>query len=371
MAFQVKDFLSITASMVNHIRGATKKLTDFNVGSVNRSMLEAVSVEVDELYQQTLNGLRDAIPVATYRSFNFNKLPAIPAYVSVTFTVSPVSASAITIPAGTIIRVPNAVVGYTTDSELIIAAGVASGDVRVTADQIGVIGNALAGSIVSMDVLITDVTVSNPAAAINGRDEETNEEQKSRFNDYIKSLSRGPVGALEYGARTATIKNSNGDIVEQVTKSNIVEPYTTDTAQPLGYIDCYIYNGAGNTSAALQVETQKIIDGYYDLNGDPVMGWKASGIVCVVKLVAEQPQNVTGILTVAPGYDSLAIAAELGTQITTYIQGLDIDNTLILNELISLAMSIDGVTNIAYSAPVADVVPASNVKIIPGAITIS
>lgn len=371
MAFQVKDFISIVASMVNHVRGATKKLTDFNVGSVNRTLIEASALEIDELYQQMFIGLKEAIPAATYSSFNFDKLGAVSAYVNVVFTVSPVSASAITIPAGTVVRVPNNTVGYTTDTELIIPAGTATGTVRVTADQTGVVGNALAGTITSIDVPITGVTVSNPAAAITGRDKETDEAQKIRFANYIQSLSRGPIASLEYGARTAVIKNSNGDITEQVVKSKVVEPYTTDTNQPLGYIDCYIYNGSGGTSAALQAETQKIIDGYYELDGTPVPGWKAAGIVCVVKLVTEQSQDVTGTLTVAPGYDAALIAPDVQTQITTYIQNLDIDATLIFNELISIAMSFDGVTDVSFTVPAADVNPASNVKLIPGTISIS
>ena len=66
MSFQIKDFLSIVASMVNYMRGATSKITDYNVGSVARTMVEAPAIEIDQLYQQMLFGLRDAIPTATY-----------------------------------------------------------------------------------------------------------------------------------------------------------------------------------------------------------------------------------------------------------------------------------------------------------------
>ncbi len=56
--FQVKDFRSIVASMVNHVRATTTKITDFRVGGVARTLLEAPAIEIDELYQQMFNGLR-------------------------------------------------------------------------------------------------------------------------------------------------------------------------------------------------------------------------------------------------------------------------------------------------------------------------
>ena len=50
--FQIKDFASITASMINWLRANTTKVTDFNVGSVVRTMAEASAAEMEELYLQ-------------------------------------------------------------------------------------------------------------------------------------------------------------------------------------------------------------------------------------------------------------------------------------------------------------------------------
>jgi hypothetical protein len=38
MAFQIKNFVSIVAAMVNHMRATQDKITDFNVGSVARTL---------------------------------------------------------------------------------------------------------------------------------------------------------------------------------------------------------------------------------------------------------------------------------------------------------------------------------------------
>ena len=84
--FQLKDFPSIAASMVNHARAIQNKLTDFNIGSVARTMLEAPAVEIEEQYQQMFIGLKEGIPVATYSSFGFEKRAAEPAVGVIRFT---------------------------------------------------------------------------------------------------------------------------------------------------------------------------------------------------------------------------------------------------------------------------------------------
>lgn len=76
MAFQIKDFVSIAASMINHMRGTQNKVTDFQPGSVARTLVEGPAVEIEELYLQMFIGLREAIPIATFQSFGFDKLPA-------------------------------------------------------------------------------------------------------------------------------------------------------------------------------------------------------------------------------------------------------------------------------------------------------
>ena len=76
---QLKNFVSITASLINYIKAAQTTLTDFNVGAVVRTMLEACAREIEELYQQMFLGLKDAIPVAVYNAFGFSALTAQPA----------------------------------------------------------------------------------------------------------------------------------------------------------------------------------------------------------------------------------------------------------------------------------------------------
>lgn len=69
MAFQLKDFYSITASMVNYIRGTLSGITDFNPGSTARTLLEAPAIEMDQLYQEMFFGIREGVETGIFRSF--------------------------------------------------------------------------------------------------------------------------------------------------------------------------------------------------------------------------------------------------------------------------------------------------------------
>src|SRR3546814_2193358 len=100
MAFQTKDFVSIVASMINWMRSTQSKITDFNIGSVARTMVEAPAAEIDELYQQFFFGLKEAIPVSVYQSFDFEPIEAVPAAGLVRISIAPVASNTI-IPAGT------------------------------------------------------------------------------------------------------------------------------------------------------------------------------------------------------------------------------------------------------------------------------
>lgn len=108
MAFQIKKFDSIIASMVNWLSSATNKITDFNVGSVARTMLEAVAIELEELYYQLLKAVEEAIEEAIYRTFNFPRNPSERATGNVTFYRQLGSDQPISVPQSTLVSTGSA-----------------------------------------------------------------------------------------------------------------------------------------------------------------------------------------------------------------------------------------------------------------------
>ncbi|MDR3519153.1 MAG: baseplate J/gp47 family protein [Azospirillaceae bacterium] len=371
MSFQIKDFLSIVASMINYMRGATDKISDYNVGSVARTLIEAPAIEIDQLYQQMLFGLRDAIPAATYLSFDFPALAAGSAYGFLQFSLSAAATTTMTIPAGTQAQNSAGTITYATNADAVIPIGATSVEVLATATTTGSAANVDADSLTVLMSSLSGVSVTNPAAITTGTDAETDDARKTRFVAYVTNLARGTGSAILYGAKTAQITNSAGQVTEYVKYCGLVEPYVSDHSQPVGQVNVYIHNGSGGTSAALVALAQQIIDGYYDASGTPVPGYKAAGVICTVAVAPETAVTVTGTLSYTSGATPATVAAAAVAAINSYITGLDIGVPVLLAEVIALVMAVSGVSNVSLSTPTADVVIAGNAKAMPGTVTLS
>ena len=372
MAFQLKDFPSVAASMINHARATQSKLTDFNVGSVARTILEAPAIEIEELYQQMWNGLMEAIPVAVYNAFGFERIPASPAFGVVRVIVTP-SATPSTVPAGSIFEaagdLPRSFVSL---ADTNIAANASFVDVQVRAQQPGAAGNVLAGTVFTVQPAIS--TMLSAAALqvfLGGSDEETEAQQKSRFAAFIRTISRSTTAALDYGVRSAVVRSAEGAIMERVQFQSIVEPWITDLSQPPALVNVYVHNGVDGASAALLEEVRRVLFGYRDATGRIVPGWKAAGVRVDVYAATSVAVPVTGAVVVDAGYNSTTVIVQVSAAITDYIAALDIGDDVLCAEIVAAAMGIPGVINYLPAAPAADVAIAATSKAIPGAMTIT
>jgi hypothetical protein len=373
MAFQIKDFTSICASMINLMRASTKKITDFNIGSVARTLVEAVASEQDQLYQEMFHGLKEAIPVATYNTFEFPLLPASAATGALTFYATGAQTAPILIAAGQLAKNPTTNKIYQTILDVTVGIGVTQVTVAGVASAVGADTNCDANTILQMVGNISNITgVANLTAFKNGRDIETDDERKLRFQGYISTLQRGTLAAIRYGASLATVVNVNGIITERVVFIGIIEPYEVDPiANAPGYVQVYLHNGVGGTSSTLVANAQTIIDGSYDVAGNPVPGWKAAGVEVDCFAATEVLQNVTGTVTCLPGYQSVDVLAAATTNVRAYQLQLKPGNTSVKNEIIEIIMSTPGVYNLAMSAPTADLTSLASQKIMPGTVTLT
>lgn len=367
MAFQIKNFVSIVSSMVNHMRGSSGNLTDFNVGSVNRTLIEAPAIEIEELYIQMLNGLIESVPVAVYQAFDFTRRAAIYAVGTVTFSASPAPAQDIAIPLGTVLTVPGTAKTYATTAAATLLAGQTSVTVPVQATTAGIAGNTLSATITSLQASISGITgVTNAAAYTNGIDEETDEERKTRFGAYISTLSRGTLGAIEYAASIAVVKDVNGALIEVVDRVGIVEEVP-------GRVSCYIFNGSGSTADALVIAAQQIIDGYIDAGtGEKVPGYRAGGTEVTVRKMTEQPVALTATVATEAGYTlNATMRAALEAAHNDYVLSIGAGETLYLSELYARLTAVEGVAGLTITAPAGDITPAANIALVLGTITLA
>lgn len=370
--FQVKDFLSIVASMVNAMRASQRQVTDFNVGSVARSMLEAPAAEIDQLYQQMLAGLQQAIPVAVFNSFDFPALDAQPASGLARVTITS-QAVAVTIVAGTRLARADGAATYLTQADVTIDPGDTFADVRIVAETPGAIGNLVSGtSFTPTPAPAGFLTAVALADFKNGAEAETPDEHKARFIGFIGSLARGTPAALRYGLSTVALRDAAGNVTERVALDAIEEPWLTDPVNfPPGLVNVRIHNGVGSTSPALVVEAQKVLDGYTEPDGTKVPGWKAAGVKVVVIAAVEQTVAFTATVTIAPGFASASVLPAVQAAISDYITGLGIAEKVLRAELFARAMAVDGVANISIAAPAADVTVATTNKAMPGTFTLT
>lgn len=342
MTFQLKDFKSIVAAMINYSRATQDTLTDFHVGSVVRTLFEAPAIEIDELYQQVFFGLLDAIPVAVYQAFGFERLPAAAASGTVRFYLSEASETDITIPAGTVVLCSDDGTSYRTAEEAVVETGALSVDVRCIAIGTGTAWNKAAGQVDDLDTSVDGIEgVSNITAMTGGRAEESDDEMKQRFIEYIGALSKSTVKAVLYGVKQAVVQDANGMVTEYVTQAGLTE-------SP-GVVNLYIYGSGGVPSARLIEHAQILIDGTYDPEtGIYVEGYRPTGVGVFVSAMSERA--VDFVLSIRMDDETLQTDAkkeEVKAVINNALSTTNIGERVSMADIKTAILGIDGVLQVA------------------------
>lgn len=349
--------------MLNHVRGTTKKITDLQPGSVTRTLIEAPAVEIEELYLQYFNGLREAIPVATFKSFNFNKLAAMYArgYVTVSAVTAPTTL--LVVPKGTEFTSSDGRV-YKSTADAAWAPGVKSVRIPVMAEAPGQQYNISTGSINASTFFNSgNYTISN-AAINNGRDLETDAEREARFAAFISSLSRGTVTACLYGAQSATLNDDQGNISEYVTRIGYTEI--------AGYVKIFIYSSAGLPSRDLLTRGQLIIDGWRDADtGAITPGYRSAGVNIEVASMIERAIPLSARVTLLTGYTLDAAMKQSMTDVfATRLAEAQSGDVIYADEIETALLSITGVRSVIIDMS-ENIICGPNEALIPGTVTVT
>jgi len=349
VSFQLKDFVSIVAAQINHARSVTTKITDFQPGSVARTLMEAPAVELEELYLQMFLGLRDAIPVATFQSFGFTKLPAARASGFVSISRPAPVVSPLPIPIGTVFT---AVDGraYASTAAVTWAASQTVVRVPVSYGTPGLVGNIAAGLITVSSAFGSGYTVSNPAITT-GRDPETDVEREARFAEFVGALSRGTVYACLYAAREPVVLDADGNVFEYVTRAGLDE-------QP-GLVRIYLYTNRGEPSSEILVAAQAMLDGSRDDQlGTITPGYRSAGVEIQVLPMLERAVPLSVRVGMFDGYTlNSTVEQRLGDIMAAELAAVPPGATLYLGSLIEAMLAAPGVESI---------VPSTNTNIVCG-----
>jgi hypothetical protein len=363
MGFQLKDFISITAAMINRARATQGKVTDFNVGSVARTLIEAPAIEIEELYQRMFAGILDAIPVAIYRGFNFGTLEAAKARGAITITFGAALAQPFSLPAGAVFQDPATGYRYLLETAVSAAPGATSLVGIVTAENTGAAYNVAANGIGAvLGVTLPTGSDITHAPLTSGSDGEGELERASRFAEYIQSLSRGTPQAVRYGAATARVRNLVGEIVESVGRIGIEEIP--------GDVRVYIHGDGSPASSALVAEAQRIIDGFWD-GAKFVDGYRPVGVNVLVMPMTSLPRNLAVTIEMVTGAALTdALRNDIISRVTEVLDGVEAGETLYVDDLKSAVLFAPGVAKVRLDMAENFLCPA-NIVLVPGTITVT
>ncbi|EJG5414280.1 baseplate J/gp47 family protein [Salmonella enterica] len=339
--FQLKNFVSIAASMLNYVRSTTGKVTDLQPGSVTRTLLEAPAAEIEELYVQVFNGIREAIPVAVYNSIKFDKLP--PQYASgrVTVIAGTAPTQAQIYPKGTRFLSRDGRI-YESVGDVDWPAGAISMQFPVLSQAAGQGQNLAQGEINSAPAFDPDKYSFSNTDFTGGSDIESDSQRDIRFAEYISALSRGTEAALIYGAKTARILDGAGNIVEAVERVSL--------KVTSGSVQVNIWGTNGAPSLALLTRATEIEIGYQDpATNITTPGFAAAGIRCsVVPMAAKPIPDVTFTLQMLDGYVLDSTTKPVYTQqirdiLDSFLDTVQPKQVVYIDDIKNLALMLRGV----------------------------
>lgn len=369
-----------TRYMIQSAAASHGELTDYNPNAVIRTFFEAVALMCERLEEEALAEVAEGIDTAAYRAFGFPQRLATQAAGVILLTRTDTTQEQ-TIAAGTLVRVPATTRQYATVQAVTLDAGIAAATVPIVAVLPGTFYNTPIGTISQWVIAPSGaaITPSNPSAITSGTDDETDEERRVRFGEYMASIHRATPFAMEYGAKLAVVTDPNGIPIERVREAQVRDRYALT--------NCWIWNGqganvattpeqapvdvlGGGASAALVAWAQRVIDGYrHPATGAPVEGYKAAGIVVNVKAATLRVQPVNAIIYVQSGYALADIAESIRAAIRATFARQRVGAPLLrLNDLRQAIGLTRGVIDHALLNPTTDVGGGDGIVIVPGSI---
>lgn len=262
-----RNHIQIYNDMEGYVVGKAVGLTNFNVGSRVRTILEGVSLVSGQTHYDFYQALLKAIPVALYEGLKFTRKGGLKASGQVRISVDDPVVGDTPVPIGLTISV-NGFDYATTTAGIILDGNTDSDLITIQSVNEGENKNLFIGDIDIRSGFGSFVGNSdfdhayNPVVISGGTDEESDEERKERFFETINGLTRTtPPGILG-----AMLK------VEGVKSAYLLEWFPSN-----GWNTIYIDDGSGTIPQALRDELNKVING--DIS-DPVNypGYRAAGI---------------------------------------------------------------------------------------------
>lgn len=232
----------------------------------------------------------------------------------------------------------------------------------------GIAGNVGADSLIVLNNAIAGVSaVTNPEQAEGGADKEadgpTFDIETEDPDDFVDTANyRGRILDKirnNFGKTTTAGYRQTGLTVSGVIDVTII---TQTTNPPEIYAYPVVGTGNGIPDVAKIAEIQAVYD--LDENKDPLD---------TILVTAPTPDSidVTYSLVIESGYDSAEVIANVESNLTDYLNGMGIDEDVLISELDNIVHDTAGVFNYTRTLPAADVTITAPDKAVAGTINIS
>lgn len=205
MGFKIKGSNEILEKLINWVSTQTDKITDFNIGTAIRTLLESVSLQIEEFYFNLKRAVEYAIKESAYEAFNFEKKGAREASGYVTIFFDGPLKKDLVIDQGTNFDTgdrKNPKAYYESVERVIVSSGSERASIKVVCTKKGEIGNCNVADICNINPSKPNIKyVANLEKFGDGVEKESEAERALRFKEYVHSLQRGTKEALAYGVK--------------------------------------------------------------------------------------------------------------------------------------------------------------------------
>jgi len=355
-----RNYIQIYDQIEQFLVGSGVGLTNFNVGSRIRALVEAMAIVSGQTHYEFRQGLIAAIPVSLYDSLGFTRNPGTRSSGQIKIGLTEAPLVNTTVPIGITINV-NGNEYVTTTAGTILAGQNESDNITLQAVASGAIFDLAIGDIDTRDGkgFFSGNNgfdyAYNVSAISGGTDQESDDDRRSRFIKYVNGLTKTTNLGIQSGLL-------NIPTVRSV--------YIRELFPSPGWITIYVDDGSGTIPPSLLTEVTKVV---YGVPGDTANfpGYKASGIRVSVEAPVLRHFEVT--MKIYIDISTLVAPAEIvsaaETAVSAYLDSLKLGEDVFITEFVTavqnchpdvldveiLGMKVDG-----SSVPVANFSIAAN-----------
>lgn len=311
MGFKIRGTNEILEKLTNYISAKNDKVTDFNPGSAIRTLLESISLQLEEFYYDLKQGVQFAIKNSGYHAFGFVKYNATKSSGKVNIYFDESLRKEMIIPKGTEFHTGQnrtQRVYFLSTENIKVGVGAQIATIPVRCVSYGEVGNVQAGEINKLSVGYANVAyISNPEDFTNGKDQETETEREIRFREYVHTLQRGTAESVAYG-------------IKQV--PGVQGVYVDDRF--IGFMNAYVHDAEGNLSEELKKEVMDAVDKY-----------RAGGIEVEIKPIVKNFIDIDMDIRYRDGIDEEVYNPYIRELIRNYVYSLEASQNLNCSTLIT------------------------------------